>query len=118
MTDVPTCLALLQLADAAANEIAPRRIVDKHLDHLRVPVPLRRALPVIKMLSSAGLILGARSPRIGALTSAALVAYYAAAVGYHRNAGDHPAVAAPAALFGATAATALFGVFLPSVADR
>ena len=116
MKDVPIGLAMLQLADAAGNELVSRRIVETHLDHLRVPVRLRPVLPAVKVLSSAGLVVGLKSPRLGVLTSAALIAYYAGAVGFHLRAGDHPVLAAPAALFGATAATALFGVFVPAIA--
>ncbi|MHB8467272.1 MAG: DoxX family protein [Acidimicrobiales bacterium] len=105
---------MLQLVDAAGNALVPKRRVDAHLDHLRVPAPLRPALPAIKVLSSVGLVLGLNSPRLGTLTSAALVGYYAAAVGYHLRAGDHPALAVPAAVFGAAAAAALFGVFVPA----
>ncbi len=106
-------LALVQLADAAGNELVPRRILNEHLDHLRVPVRLRPALQLIKVLSSAGLVLGLKEPRLGALTSAGLVGYYAAAVGFHVRAHDHPLVAAPAALLGAAAAIAFVGVYLP-----
>src|SRR5467141_690896 len=45
---VPIGLALLQLVDAAGNELVPRRAVASHLDHLGVPVVLRPALPWIK----------------------------------------------------------------------
>src|SRR4051812_33758808 len=97
---VPVGLAVLQLADAAGNAVVPRRIVDAHLDHLAVPPVLRPTLPWIKVLSSTGLIVGTKAPKLGALTSGLLVGSYAAAIGFHRRAGDRALVAVPAALFG------------------
>jgi len=96
-------LAAFQVLDALAGLI-PRRFVTAHLDHLGVPNYLRPALPVIKLTTSAGLLLGLKMPRIGAATSAALVAYYAAAARFHLLSGDHPVLAVPAALCGAGAA--------------
>ena len=101
-------LAAFQVVDAVGGMI-PRRFVEAHLDHLGVPNVLRPALPVIKLTTAAGLLAGVRMPRIGAVTSAALVAYYAAAARFHLLAGDHPVLAAPAALCGAGAAVILFG---------
>ena len=96
-------LAAFQIVDAVAGLI-PRRLVAAHLDHLGVPNYLRQALPVIKLTTSAGLLAGVKEPRIGAATSAALVAYYAAAARFHLLAGDHPVMAVPAAVCGAIAA--------------
>ena len=100
-------LAAAQVVDAAVGQLAPRELVESHLDHLRVPSSLRPALGVIKVAASLGLVAGLRWPRLGALTSAALVSYYSAAATFHVGAGDHPAFAAPAAGFGAAAALAL-----------
>jgi DoxX-like protein len=99
-------LAAFQVVDALAGLI-PRRLVAAHLDHLGVPNALRPALPVIKVTTAAGLLVGRNVPRIGAATSAALVAYYAAAARFHLLSGDHPVLAAPAALCGAGAAVIL-----------
>jgi hypothetical protein len=109
-------LAASQLVDAIANELVPRRYVKAHLDHLGVPERLQSGLPVIKVASSVGLLLGTKLPRLGVMTSAGLVAYYAAAVGFHVLAHDHPVVSVPAAIFGASAAVALVSVYLPAVA--
>jgi hypothetical protein len=49
------------------------------------------------------------------MTSAVLVAFYAAAVGFHGFAGDHPAVALPAISFGASAALCLVSYFVPVI---
>jgi hypothetical protein len=70
---------------------------------------------VIKVAGSAGLLVGMRFPRLGATTSKSLIAYYAAAVGYHRRAEEHPILALPAALFGAAAALTLVAVYLPGI---
>lgn len=111
-------LAAVQVADAIANAIIPRRHVKAHLDRLGVPDNVQRALPVIKVTTSAGLLVGTKMPRVGALTSAALVAYYAAAVRFHMGAGDHPVVSAPAAVLGASAAVTLLGLYVPAIGRR
>jgi hypothetical protein len=80
---------------------------------LGVPSRLRPALPVIKVAGSAGLVLGIKSPRLGALTAAPPVGYYSAAVTFHVLADDHPVVWLPAAAFGAAAATSLVTFCVP-----
>jgi len=107
-------LAAMQVLDAAAAELVPRRYVEAHLDHLGVPTYLRPALGVIKLTTSIGLVAGLKWPRLGALTSAALVSYYAAAARFHMLAGDHPALAVPAGAFGAGAAVLLTTFFIPA----
>ena len=108
--------AASQLADAIGNELVPRRYLTAHLDHLGVPNRLRRALPVIKVAGSAGLVLGIKSPHLGALTAACLVGYYAAAVVFHVRADDHLVVWLPAIAFGATAAASLVTFYVPATA--
>lgn len=112
--DLAVGFAVLQLADAAGSELLPRRWVQAHLDHLGVPRRTQRLLPAIKMLSSAGLLLGLRWPRFGTVTSVCLIGYYAAAMRFHLNAPEHPIMAAPAGAFGLGAATVLLVVYLPS----
>ena len=73
--------------------------------------------PLIKVAGSAGLVLGIKSPRLGASTAACLVGYYAAAVVFHGRAGDHPVAWLPAIGFGATAAAALVTFYVPAIAD-
>jgi len=109
-------LAGLQLADAIGNAFVPRSSVTAHLDHLRVPNRVRPALPVIKVAGSAGLVLGIKSPRLGAVTAACLVGYYAAAVGFHVRAGDPNVASLPALAFGATAAVSLVMFSVPATA--
>ena len=108
-------LAAAQVVDAIGNSI-PRRYVEAHLDHLGVPDRLRPALPVIKVTTAGGLLVGLKLPRLGALTSAALVAYYAAAVRFHMLSDDHPVLWIPAALFGAGAGATLTKLYLPAAA--
>jgi hypothetical protein len=107
-------LAGFQVLDVIGNAI-PRQFVKQHLDHLGVPEYLRPMLPVIKLSSSAGLVVGLRLPRLGALTSAALIAYYVAAARFHVLSGDHPVLAAPAAGLCGVAAVLLFDVYLPAI---
>ena len=107
-------LAVLQIVDAIASA-TPQMSMAARLDHLGVPGVLRPVLPVIKVSTSVGLLVGSRRPRVGATTSAALVAFYAAAVGFHGFAGDHPAVALPATAFGASAALCLVSYFIPVI---
>lgn len=103
MRQVVIGLAAAQLLDAVGGWVVPSRYVQAHLEHLSVPTWLRPALGPIKVSGSAGLLLGLRSPKLGAVTSAGLVSYYAAAAAFHVVARDHPVVAVPAAGFGTAA---------------
>ncbi|MBV9666032.1 MAG: DoxX family protein [Actinobacteria bacterium] len=106
MRKLVVTMAAVQIVDAVGNEI-PRQLVRAHLDHLGVPMWLRRLLPLIKVSSSAALLLGLKDRRVAALTSALLVAYYAAATRFHLLSGDHPVLALPAVALGAGAAVNL-----------
>ena len=108
----------LQLADAAGNLLVPRRYVRAHLDHLGVPRWVQRMLVPLKVMGSAGLVLGLRWPDLGGLTAACLVGYYAAATGFHLTTPENPALALPAAAFGAAAGAVLVGVYLPEIKNR
>lgn len=77
------------------------------LDHLRFPERLRFVFPIIKATSAAGLLTGARWPWIGRLTAAALVAYFVAALSFHRRANDTLVMQAPAVFMLAWSAAAL-----------
>jgi DoxX-like family len=109
-------LAIFQIVDVIANTI-PRRYVEAHLDHLGVPRNLRPVLPVIKVTSTFGLLLGLKKSRLGVVASAGLIAFYAAAVRFHLLTNDHPILAAPAAACGASAAIALMNLYLPAIAQ-
>lgn len=97
-------LAAMQAADLVVSVVDPR-LGDAHLDHLGVPRALRPALPAIKAAAVVALVAARDRPRLRSATGLALVAYYAAAVTFHVESGDPPAAAAPAAGFGAMAAT-------------
>jgi hypothetical protein len=75
-------------------------------------------LSPIKVTTAGGLLVGLRVPAIGALTAAALVAYYSAAASFHMLAKDHPVLAGPAAACGAAAATILFRLYMPRSSRR
>lgn len=96
-------LTAIQAGDAIACAI-PLGVIRRDLDRLGCPPALQRAIPVVKAASVAGLLLGRRDPRLGRLTTAALLAYFACAVGAHARVRD-PAwrYAAAVAMGGLTA---------------
>ena len=89
-------LAGVQLADAAFNAI-PNQWVKDDLDHLRFPENFRFVFPLIKSGSAAGLLAGLRWPRVGRVTTFALMAYFTAAMGFHARAKDGALRYVPAA---------------------
>jgi hypothetical protein len=99
-------VAALQAAEVVASATTPETSRAR-LDRLGVPTSVRSALPVIKVATAAGLLLGGRTPRVGAAASAVMVAFYAAAVSFHCLADDPPVLALPAAAFAAGAAGCL-----------
>ena len=96
-------LAAFNALDAVACAI-PAPYIKRDLDRLGCPENLQRALPVVKGAAAIGLVAGMKEPRLGRLTSAALVAYFGCAVGFHVRAHDHPIRSVPAATLGAVAA--------------
>ena len=102
-THTGLALAGFQVADAVACAI-PLSFIKADLDRLGCSDGLQKALPFVKAASSLGLLVGRRSPRIGALASAGLVAYFVAAVGFHKRAGDKAVRALPASVLGAWSA--------------
>jgi hypothetical protein len=101
---VAIVLAVVQAADLAYTTLSPA-YGDEHLDHLGVPSAVRPLLPVVKAGAVVALAATARRPRARSVVGGALVAYYAAAVRFHRSAGDSVATALPAAVLGCMAAT-------------
>ena len=89
-------LALVQFADAAFTAI-PNEWVKNDLDRLGFPEDLRIVFPIVKSASAVGLVAGLRWPRLGRVTSTALVAYFLLAMAFHARAKDGPARYAPAA---------------------
>ena len=77
----------VQVADAVVCAV-PNGVVRQDLDRMRVPDEVRKAIPVIKAASAAGLLAGLWRPRLGRLTAAALVAYFVAALGAHARVRD------------------------------
>jgi hypothetical protein len=98
-------LAGFQAADAVACAI-PLAFIKKDLDRLGCPESLQHVLPFVKGAAAAGLVVGTKAPRVGAVTSAALMGYFACAIGFHIRAGDPPIRSAPAAALGIAAALA------------
>jgi hypothetical protein len=99
-------LVVVQIADALA--CATPLKTTARLDHLGFPYALRPLLPTIKVSTSVGLLVGMRWAPVGTVASAALVAFYSSAIGFHRFAGDHPAAALPAATVGTVSALCFF----------
>src|SRR5438094_565598 len=93
---VVLALAGVQLADAAFNAV-PTQWLRDDLDHLGVPEELRFIFPVVKSASAVGLLGGLKWPRLGRVTSAALIVYFVLALGFHARAKDRAARYAPAA---------------------
>lgn len=79
--------AAFQIGDAIACAI-PLDYIRRDLDSIGCPDSIRKALPTIKGASAAGLLLGLRWPRLGRLTAALLMAYFACAIGFHVRAKD------------------------------
>jgi len=80
-------LVAIQAADAIACAI-PLPALKDALDHVGCPPVLQRAIPVIKAASVAGLLAGRRDARVGRLTTSALLAYFACALGAHARVRD------------------------------
>jgi hypothetical protein len=96
-------LAGFQALDGIACAIPVAYIADD-LERLGVPAGVCKALPMIKWASALGLVVGLREPRLGRVTSAALVAYFGCALAVHARSHDHPLRYVPAATVGTFAA--------------
>jgi hypothetical protein len=80
-----------------------------HYARAGVPVGWLRPLGSLLLLAAAGLLAGLAWWPLGVAVGAALVAYFATAIGFHIRNGDGRAIAMPAAFLGlAVAATILF----------
>ena len=102
-------LAVVQIVDALASA-TPQMSMAARLDHLGFPHALLPLLPIIKVSTSVGLLVGLRWVPVGTVASAALVAFYSSAIGFHRLAGDHAAAALPAAAVGTLSALSLSSI--------
>ena len=83
-------VALYDLAQSTGWGRRSKEWAQADLDRLRFPEELRFLFPIIKFASVLGLALGFRWRPMGRLTSAALVAYFLLAVGFHARAKDPP----------------------------
>ena len=101
---VSLVLAAMQTGDVIVTLVSPK-YGDAHLDHLGVAQWLRPMLPMIKLAAVGSLVVTSNRPRARSVTGAVLVAYYSAATTFHVLSGDSRADSAPAAAFGAVAAT-------------
>jgi hypothetical protein len=108
-------LAGAQLADVAVTKMFPDVWGDEHLDELGVPQYFRPFLNPIKLVSTGGLLLGLKWPRLGALTATGLIAYYTIASSFHLRADESPMNAVSAVVFGLAAAATLVTRFIPAV---
>jgi hypothetical protein len=105
-SDWTLLLAVLQAGDLVVAQVSPK-FGDAHLDHLGVPYALRPVLPAVKLAAVVGLVVARNRPALRSMVAAGLVAYYSAAVTFHRQSGDAAADVAPAAAFGVLAAAIL-----------
>ncbi|MEV4620341.1 DoxX family protein [Asanoa sp. NPDC049573] len=80
-------LAAVQGVDAAICW-RPIAAVQRCLDDVHAPPPVRRLLTPIKLAAATGLLAGLVVPYLGVLTCAALAAYFAIAVTMHIRARD------------------------------
>ncbi len=110
----PNVMLSLLVLDLALNAVAPKAMLDKHYEHLRVQPALRPLLNPIKAASAVGFLAGKKWPKFGVLTAAATVVYFVCAFGYHRRVRDNLVITAPAVLYGGVAARALAQFFVRS----
>lgn len=80
-------LLAVQAGDAVACAI-PLTIIRNDLTRLGCPPALQRTIPVVKAASAVGLLAGWRNPRVGRLTTDALVAYFVCALAAHGRVRD------------------------------
>ncbi|HEU5082309.1 MAG TPA: DoxX family protein [Acidimicrobiales bacterium] len=80
-------LLAVQATDAVACAI-PLEVIRQDLERLGCPPWLQRTIPVVKGASVVGLLVGRRHPRLGRLTTDALVAYFLCALGAHARVRD------------------------------
>lgn len=80
-------LLAVQATDAVACAI-PLEAIRADLERLGCPPWLQHTIPVVKGASVVGLLAGRRHPRLGRLTTDALVAYFVCALGAHARVRD------------------------------
>lgn len=95
-------LALILIAILAADAIAcaiPIRYIKDDLDRLGCSAAVQRAIPVVKALAVAGLIIGLWATWLGAFACVAMLAYFAVAFWFHARKNDSFDKYLPAAAF-------------------
>ena len=80
----------------ALYDVVPNRWFEEEFERLRLPRVFRGLFVVSKSSAVAGLLIGLRSPKLGRLTTRALVAYFVLAVGAHARVRDEPVRYVPA----------------------
>lgn len=102
-------LALFQVVDGIACAI-PLGFLAAAFDRVQCSARVRRAIPVVKLASAAGLLVGLWWAPLGVVTGIALVAYFVVAIAFHARAGDTVAnsLAAVAMLVVTAAVTTCF----------
>ena len=94
-------LTAFQAVDAVGAATVP--IIRRDLERLGCPRWLRNTIPVLKAASAVGLLVGRREPRLGRLTTDALVVYFVGALGAHARVRDEAwRYAAAAGMLGVT----------------
>lgn len=111
----PDVLLALLVADVVWNVVLPKQWLAAHDERIGVQSGLRPWLLPIKVAAIAGILLGKRFPKFGALTALATAVYFVIATGYHVRAKDNLLGTAPAIVYGGAAArTALAFSHTPS----
>jgi hypothetical protein len=88
-------LIVFQVGDAAAC-LGPLPFIERSLDRVGCPPPVRRVLPFVKLDSAIGLTIGLFVPIVGVVTVVALVAYFVVAIAFHVRSGDTAVNTVPA----------------------
>lgn len=108
-------LALILIVVLAADAIAcaiPIKYIKDDLDRLGCSVAVQRAIPVVKFLAIAGLIIGLWVPWLGALACIGMIVYFGFAFVYHARANDPVAKYLPAVGFALLIAATLIWSYL------
>lgn len=106
-------LIVVLAGDAVACAI-PIRYIKDDLDRLGCSPKLQRAIPAVKALAVAGLILGLWTPWIGALACIGMLIYFGFAFWYHAEANDEFVKYLPAIAFAAFIIAVLYLSYLPA----
>ena len=101
-------VGIFVLAFDALACIGPIPYIRKDLERLGCTENIIRAIPVVKFLAVAGLIVGLWVPWIGVAAAVGMLVYFGFAFAYHQRANDSFDAYIPAVLFTAFFAVVLF----------